>query len=565
MAQITNYNPFIHDAATNLSEEIISDLYIDIEDSEMLESQRNVFVEGYRGSGKSMLLRHNTFSMRYTRNNRLDFIGIYVSCMTPFFSQKEHLLVDDDFQKKIADEHMLVLVMAINLIKSVKNNFLSSDEETSIVQELKYYFDIESKSLDDFYRFLNKELFNTQKNTSDEPEIFYKNAYTFSSLIFPIVEAFSTINKLLKTRFTFLIDDGQLLSDFQKRSLNSWISFRDTTKINFKVAITSKNEYAFYTNTNSVILENHDYIVVDLEKNFFGKESNYYEFAKKIIERRIQKFELSNKNAEDFFPEDIKFKEQINQIKIDFIKGVYPELEDKTEDERRTRASKYIRAIYFRQRIEEAKANNPTIAYTGFNTLVNISTGVIRNLLIPCSTMYEYEKNQSQTEKVEYIQPKTQYEAILKESQKKWESLKYLSVQIEGCDEGTSLEIEKFLKNFGNKLKSILLDTSSSEKQILTFTIEKLDEYKNKDKIKQILLIAEKAGLLYSRIGPGRNSNRTTWYTPSRILWTDLGLDPVGQNGRMNIKPEDFENMITRNLLYKDFLITNQQGLFDEL
>lgn len=564
MVQV-NYNPFIHDAATNLSEEIISDLYIDIEDSEMIESQRNVFVEGYRGSGKSMLLRHNTFSMRYTRTKKLDFIGIYVSCMTPFFSQKEHLLVDDDFQKKIADEHMLVLVMAINLIKSVKNNFLSLDEETSIVQELKYYFDIDSNSLDDFYRFLNKELFNTQKNTSDNPEIFYKHAYTFSSLIFPIVEAFSTIDKLLETRFTFLIDDGQLLSDFQKRSLNSWISFRDTTKINFKIAITSKNEYAFYTNTNSVILENHDYIVVDLEKNFFGKESNYYEFAKKIIERRLQKFELSNKNAEDFFPEDIKFKEQIDKIKMDFIKGIYPELKNKTEEERKTRASKYIRAIYFRERIETPKANNPTIAYTGFNTLVNISTGVIRNLLIPCSTMYEFEKKQSLNEKVDYITPKTQYEGILKESQKKWESLKYLSVQIEGCDEEISIKIERFLKNFGNKLKSILLDTSSSEKQILTFTIEKLDEYKNKEEIKQILLIAEKAGLLYSRIGPGKNSNRTTWYTPSRILWTDLGLDPVGQNGRMNIKPEDFESMTKKEILYKDLQTENQQGLFDEL
>ena len=101
MNNLDKYNPFIHDAATNLSEEIISELYIDIEDSEMIESQRNVFVTGYRGSGKSMLLRHNTFSMRYSRNQNLDFIGIYVSCMTPFFSQKEHLLVDEKKQKKI--------------------------------------------------------------------------------------------------------------------------------------------------------------------------------------------------------------------------------------------------------------------------------------------------------------------------------------------------------------------------------------------------------------------------------------------------------------------------------
>lgn len=561
MNNLDNYNPFIHDAATNLSEEIISELYIDIEDSEMIESQRNVFVTGYRGSGKSMLLRHNTFSMRYSRNQNLDFIGIYVSCMTPFFSQKEHLLVDDNFQKKIVDEHMLVLVMSINLIKSIKNDFLLSDEESKIIQELKYYFDIDSSSLDDFYRFLNRELFNTQKETNISPETFYKNAYTFSSLIFPIVEALSSIDKLLNTRFSFLIDDGQLLSDFQKRSLNSWISFRDTRKINFKVAITSTKEYAFYTDTNSVILDNHDFVVVDLEKNFFGKETNYFEFAKKIIERRLQKFGFKNHKAEEFFPEDVNFEKRIDEIKENFIKGTYPELKDQTEEYRKTKASKYTRAIYFRERLEKPRSNNPTTAYTGFNTLVNISTGVIRNLLIPCSTMYEYEKNKSKLDKVEYIHSKTQYEAIIKESQKKWESLKYLSVQIEGCDEETSLKIEKFLKNFGNQLKSILLDPSSTEKQVLTFTIEKLDDYHKKNNIKQILLIAEKAGLLYSRIGPGRNSNRTTWYTPNRILWTELGLDPVGQNGRINIRPEDFEHMTENEIDYT----RSQKGLFDEL
>lgn len=561
MNNLDNYNPFIHDAATNLSEEIISELYIDIEDSEMIESQRNVFVTGYRGSGKSMLLRHNTFSMRYSRNQNLDFIGIYVSCMTPFFSQKEHLLVDDNFQKKIVDEHMLVLVMSINLIKSIKKDFLSSDEESKIIQELKYYFDIDSSSLDDFYRFLNRELFNTQKETNISPETFYKNAYTFSSLIFPIVEALSSIDKLLNTRFSFLIDDGQLLSDFQKRSLNSWISFRDTRKINFKVAITSTKEYAFYTDTNSVILDNHDFVVVDLEKNFFGKETNYFEFAKKIIERRLQKFGFKNHKAEEFFPEDVNFEKKIDEIKENFIKGNYPELKDQTEEYRKTKASKYTRAIYFRERLEKPRSNNPTTAYTGFNTLVNISTGVIRNLLIPCSTMYEYEKNKSKLDKVEYIHSKTQYEAIIKESQKKWESLKYLSVQIEGCDEETSLKIEKFLKNFGNQLKSILLDPSSTEKQVLTFTIEKLDDYHDKNNITQILLIAEKAGLLYSRIGPGRNSNRTTWYTPNRILWTELGLDPVGQNGRINIRPEDFEHMTKNEIDYT----RSQKGLFDEL
>ena len=564
MELLNNYNPFIHDAATNLSDDIISELYIDIENSEIIESQRNVFVEGYRGSGKSMLLRHNTFSMRYKRNNKLDFIGIYVSCITPFFNQKEHMLLDNEFQKVILNEHMLVLSMAINLIKYIKTIKFTLSDENVIVEELKFYFEEPLTSLDDFFKFLKKELFHTQKITTSDPEIFYNNAYTYSSLILPIVESFSNISFLKNTRVTFLIDDGQLLSNYQKKILNSWISYRDTTKINFKVAITSKSEYKFTTTSNSIILENHDYVVIDLEKNFFAKETNYYQFAKKIIEKRLQKFNISNKNAEDFFPEDENFTKKILEIKNKFILGQFPELSDKTEEERKKIASKYVRAIYFRERSKKPKANLSTTAYTGFNTLVNISTGVIRNLLIPCSTMFTLEKNKH-VNKIEFINPKTQYESILEESKKKWESIKYLSVQIEGCDEETALKIEKFLKNFGNKLKSILLDTNSSEKQILTFTIENLENYTNYKEIKKILSISEKAGLLYSRIGPGKNTNRTTWYTPNRILWTELGLDPVGQNGRINITPRNFEVMTIKEISYKKIDNDTQQGLFDEL
>lgn len=564
MEIINNYNPFMHDAATNLSEDVISELYIDVENSEIIESPRNVFVEGYRGSGKSMLLRHNTFSMRYKRNKQLDFIGIYVSCMTPFFTQREHMLLDNDFQKTILNEHMLVLSMAINLMKYIKTIEFSSSDEELIVQELKFYFDESLSTLDGFYKFLKKELFNIQKIATSDPETFYDNAYTYSSLILPIVESFSSINSLENTRFTFLIDDGQLLSDYQKEILNSWISFRDTTKVNFKVAITSKNEYKFTTISDSIILENHDYVVIDLEKNFFAKETNYYQFAKKIIEKRLQKFNISGKNAEDFFPEDENFKKKISEIKDKFILGQFPELSDKTNEERKKRASKYIRAIYFRERSKKPKANLSTTAYTGFNTLVNISTGVIRNLLIPCSTMFTLEKNKDKKE-IEFISPKTQYESIIEESKKKWESIKYLSVQIEGCDEETALKIERFLKNFGNKLKSILLNINSSEKQILTFTVENLENYSNKKEIKKILSISEKAGLLYSRIGPGKNTNRTTWYTPNRILWIELGLDPVGQNGRINITPSNFEAMTIEEISYKKFDNNTQQGLFDEL
>ena len=47
------------------------------------------------------------------------------------------------------------------------------------------------------------------------------------------------------------------------------------------------------------------------------------------------------------------------------------------------------RAMYFRER--SAKANKPP--YSGFETIVDISTGIVRNLLDPCYWMFDNALN----------------------------------------------------------------------------------------------------------------------------------------------------------------------------
>jgi len=554
-------NPFIYEAATNLTPEKIEELYIDIEKSDLIVSQKNIFIEGYRGSGKSMLLKYNSFDMKYHRDKKLNFIGIYTSCQTALFSKKEYELLDNKLHSLIIAEHILVLTMTESLLKSLLNTeLLNKEEEKVFIKEMEFYFDFENYSLVKFTKFIKKELISLQRNMNINPLKFYQNAFTYSSLIIPIIVALKEINKLENSHFSFFIDDGQNLSNMQKEILNSWISFRDTSDISFKVSIASKKEYKFYTNTNSVILENHDYMVLDLEKEFFGQDSRFYKFAKNVIEKRLEKYLIKTTDAKLFFPEHEKFNKELKEISEKFINGEYPEQKDKNIEYRKKNVSKFNRAIYFRERLENSKANNPTIPYTGFETLTNISTGIIRNLLIPCTLMYSRELQDN--DKIDFIKPKTQYEAIKALSESKWEELKSLSSTITDCDEDTANKILIFLTNFGNKLKALLLNKTSSEKQILTFTIEKLEDDVNKNEIQHILTIAEKAGLIYSRIGAGKNSNRTTWYTPNRILWSSIGLDPVGQNGRLNITPYNFINMTKKTILPSDI---NQKGLFDDL
>ena len=98
---------------------------------------------------------------------------------------------------------------------------------------------------------------------------------------------------------------------------------------------------------------------------------------------------------------------------------------------------KYRRAHYFRNR--PSKANRPP--YSGFSTLVFLSTGVVRNLLEPCYWMFDNavsrareigEKEGSET--ISNIPANIQAEVIQRLSERKWEWARdNIAQDIEDC------------------------------------------------------------------------------------------------------------------------------------
>lgn len=567
---MSHNNPFIHEAATNLSEETILSVFIDNEHSRLIKTQKNIFILGYRGSGKSMLLKYNSFLLHVKENELFNNIGIYISCQTPLFHKKEYELIDDPFKASILSEHILVLSMATELLKSIsaiQDEIFDKKDLEIIASEIEFYFDMnftEDQCLKEFYKILKKELYKTQEKLNSAPEQFYTNAKTYSSLIVPLIEILKEANSFKESHFMFMIDDAQMLSEYQQIALSSWISYRDTKNISFKVAITSKSEFKFYTNSEDPILENHDYALLDLEKDMFNESSSFSEFAKKVLEKRLEISGIKDNNVNKYFPIDEKFNKQLEEIEKHFIEGKFPELSNKTEAQRKSKLSKYSRAIYFRLNNENAKANLPTTAYTGFRVLSNLSTGVVRNLLLPCYKMYEREREKSS--EVKFISSKVQYESIKSSSQDIWDSIDSLPTQQKNCTEEDAKQLKLFLENFSLRLKEKLINPKSTEKQILSFTIEDLEDSDKQNEIKNMLNMAIRASLIYTRTGPDKSGGRTTWYTPNRLFWPIRGLDPVGQNGRMNIKSDEIYQMMTKSSKTYESLIKHyqQKGLFDE-
>jgi len=68
-------NPFIYESANKLTAKQIADFYIpDYNYSRFLQSRRNIFLEGERGTGKTMTLLYNSLPVRkeMAKNSELD-------------------------------------------------------------------------------------------------------------------------------------------------------------------------------------------------------------------------------------------------------------------------------------------------------------------------------------------------------------------------------------------------------------------------------------------------------------------------------------------------------------
>ena len=108
-------NPFVFGAANDFSPDEVLEYYIeDFNYSRFLNSTRNVFILGERGSGKTMtLLYHKLATQRRKAEQEgeqcsLDYIGVYLPCNTPLMHRTEHELLSA-FKAEVLSEHFLVL------------------------------------------------------------------------------------------------------------------------------------------------------------------------------------------------------------------------------------------------------------------------------------------------------------------------------------------------------------------------------------------------------------------------------------------------------------------------
>lgn len=578
-------NPFEFEAAVNFATDDLIEFFVEDHNySRFIQSARNIFIIGERGCGKSMTLLYNSYQkqIRKFEKDQLDFdystIGVYVPCTNPLFFKKEYELISNPFKASVLSEHFFVLAIAHEMatVLELIEDVFSGEMESEFKADLNYILNIKLRngipSFKALTQYIQRLTCLTQEQVSNSEDSFSNQCVSFYSLIIPLIRIIKGIKKFGNTHFLFLIDDAHDLNFNQIKSLNSWIAYRDHSDFSFKVAIAKVKKHSYLTSTGSSILEGHDFLSIDMEKPYQNKFSDFGQWAKDIVERRLEKFKLETKDANIFFPMNPKVEKEMK-----YCESVVRERAQEIFKEQKQNAKKisdyvykYARAEYFRNR--PSKANLPQ--YSGWETLVHLSTGVIRNLLFPCFWMFdkEYSKLASQSSNknekiiVKNIRPSFQDEVIKEKSKDLWGRIeKDLFNNVDNCSTKQANEIKNLFDQLCLLFKERLMFKDSSEPRAITFSLSarnELSEVQNNE-LDELLRISKEALILYDRKSSGKEfGEKETVYVPNRLLFPDRGLDVIGQHSRISIRAKEIYEAAIRNKKINEKEVV-QKTLFD--
>ncbi len=542
-------NPFQFGAANDFSPDEVLEYYIeDFNYSRFVNSTRNVFILGERGSGKTMtLLYHKLATQRRKAEQQqtpcsLDHIGVYIPCNTPLMHRTEHELLNE-FKAEVLSEHFLVLAIVHWLAETLRENspLVDATKPLGLADELGDAIGRAIPSGDSFPQqilaFARQEMRRTQRKINRaETDSFYNEALSFSTLVMPVLELLKKVPGLAESHFLFMIDDAHDLNAHQIRALNSWIAYRDHPGFSFKVATVKVDRPTWVTSSGGAILEGHDFTVVDMEKPLHNEHSEFGRLAKRIVARRLDRIGYAHA-PERFFPEHESVQQGLARAKELAHDEAIARFPGGTTKQITDYVYKQHRAIYFRR---NDRANLPV--YSGFEIIVYLSTGVVRNLLEPCYWMYEKAlsaRKEDSDSAVSEISPTIQNDVIKQQSAKTWELLRAgLDRVVVGCSDEDGKRVHQLFEQLA-QLFWKRLHAPVSEPRATSFSISGEKGGSDFEELNNLLKIARKATLLYIREGAAKDyGSREYYYVPNRMLWPVRGLDPKGQHARVPLGVE---------------------------
>lgn len=586
--EVLKENPFVvltPDDKANQDEveisnaEIVHKLFVDVfEDFTSIPQQGHVFLNGPRGSGKSMMFRFllpdcQLIDKVAKHYNELPFYSIHIPIKLTSINNPEYELIKD-YGNSIFNEHVMTVYFSELIFDSfTKLNFSKVDDKDSLVDEIKSFYknkflrrlkqcggkepevefnpsspkeafmlikEICSDIFVEANQFLKRNVQNLKYPGQFTPIQYNGALCDYLTFLYPILKDLKELSLFPNKPFFLLVDDADNLTEMQVIVLNTWVSYRTNSEVSLKIS--TQLNYPTYNTINGTNIDSpHDYYDINILTVYSSSKDIYNKRIRQIVERRLNYF-FEGKgltiSPDEFFPSDEEQDKRIDEvkkkIKEDFEKGEGRGFRA-NDDVQRYAIPNYIRSLK-----GNAKSGS-TFKYAGFDMLVSISSGVVRDFLTPASKMYnsqfrdiKIKESGSVPSDVHFISPSIQNAEIREYSVKQlfdeYDKIKLDKLQL-ARDEKYPTKINK-LKNLidglGGLYGGYLIATDRSERKIFSFAISGTVD----PELQEIINLGVRLGYFHKgTIGKKNGAGKTRLYILSRILAPHFLLDPTSFAG----------------------------------
>ena len=586
-------NPFAVKTPETLNSDDIASLFIDVyTDFPRLLAQEHTFLNGARGTGKSMMLRYlepqvQIAAHKVNSASDLSHYAIHVPIKSPYYAISELERLEGSPYWLLA-EHFMICNMALTIVASLKT--IMSDIDKTDSSEFQTFYNkflaiagsdnaalntCNNTQVEDFLDavsvIINDErgkakTYLTELAFNKEFKPYESSLYDYEDFFLPFIRIIKSLEDTPDGPVFLMLDDADNLPVRMQNILNTWVSYRTTDDICLKAS--TQQRYKTWRTTQGVLIERtHDFSEIDISTVYTSKHSHYFDRVKSIVERRLKVNGIQPQDPISFFPENIEQNSKLEAIKEriseDWEKGKRVSSR-KSDDVLRYTVSEYMKELLIPR-----KKN--TYSYAGFKSLVDISSGVIRNFLEPASRMSAEIEATGESE-ITQIPTTVQDQVIYKWSEE------YMLEEFENLrrDE-SSKHTDKF--NKAEKLKNLIdalgecfhrkLISNDTERRIFSFMVTN----PLTPDIQSVMTLAIEWGYLSMKsIARKERAGRNISYTLNRRLAPYFKLDPSGYAAHLSLTPEhidlatkDPQRFVRERLQDKQSDIGKQdkQGLLD--
>ena len=557
-------NPFTIISPEDLNAELAHQLFVEVySDFPQVKNAGHSMIVGARGSGKSMIFRCLLPDvLKLTEKcefKDLEFISFHIPIKNTSLKITELNALEHHHASYMINEHFFVLNILMQILNSLiklgdsdleydeqrYTEFLAIYNRKLRLQGCKNSCEVHATNANEFFSILydhaeemNAEFIQYLLRINDNDGISYKYnlpILSYHGFVVPILKALKKFPEISEKNIYLFIDDADNLNKCQTKILNSWLSSRTAPTICLKVS-TQIGKYKSFVTTNGTSVEApHDYQEINISERYTTSKSKYYDRVRRIVEKRLILAGILDRSPEDFFP---RYKVQEEAIQREKQRL----LEAWTENGRGNRASddasRYAIPNYIRD-LGGTRKQRSKYMYAGFETLVHLSSGVVRLFLDSAAAMYDLEVSSNQKENINEISYSVQNEI----AREKADEFLYSQFRRLETDEDVLTgnldnvqKLQNLIFSMGKTFHDILVNTDRSERRVFSIALSNTPTLE----MKEVLDLGVQTGYLHkSYIGTKDGAGRTWLYVLNRYISPIFVLDPTSFAGYLFLKNEN--------------------------